>query len=380
MKEERYEELVQRQIDFFDIALKSEPQYNGPDFFEDVKLVNKSPTFSLDEIDLTEKMCGKILNAPILIAGMAGGHKSFSEINERFATIAKEFNIGMAVGEQYLGLKNKAARASYEIVRKVNPDGLILGNVGAEYIGEKTFSARVLEDCIQMVQADAIEFHLNSMQNIIWEENASGNMDLFVPKLQEFLPDLKIPTFIKSITIGLSNEDVRMFWDMGISGFDVQGVGGTSFVRMNTMKNLPLSMKQSGEKIISPFDFWGIPTLWSLLDLSLRTENQGIPLIVGGGIRNGIQAVKALALGANVVSMAYPLLLNLMEDIAYTNEKNLEIFLNNFIREMKITMYLLGVKSLEELRQMSRSRIAILGQTKAWLDSRGLKYPYGQKQ
>ena len=176
-------------------------------------------------------------------------------------------------------------------------------------------------------------------------------------------------------SVGFSNEDIRQLWDLGISAVNIQGVGGTSFARINTMASMTLAQKQTDPPVKKPYDFWGIPTLWSLLDVSLRSENHEIPLIVGGGIRNGIQAVKALALGADLVSLGYPILIELMEDFGYPDEKNLFKWFENFILEMKMTMCLLGAKNITELREIARNRIIFFGKTKDWIAGRNLIYP-----
>lgn len=378
----KWEDISTRQINLFDIALREDTQYRGYNYFEDVMLIEKTPTIPYNEIDLSCEIFGKKLNSPIMISAMAGGDEQFTEINKKLAQITKELNIGMAVGDQISGLKNKKVRASYEIVRKENPTGFIMGNLGARFLVEESFTKTHFEDCINMVQADAIEIYLNALQEILWfesEEMTHLGLQSFIDKLQSFLSQIKTPIIIKSMTTGISQEDARMYWDLGVSGLDIHGVGGTSFARMNTMRDVTLSKKQSGEDIKNPFDFWGTPTLWSLLDIALRNENKSIPIIAGGGIRNGIEAVKCLALGANLISIGYPILVQVIEDMAYPDEKNLQKYLENFIKEMKIAMFLLGVRNLDELKTIRTSRIAILGKTREWLETRGLITPNSKK-
>jgi isopentenyl-diphosphate Delta-isomerase len=378
----KWEDISTRQINLFDIALREDTQYRGYNYFEDIMLIEKTPTIPYNEIDLSCEFFGKKLSSPIMISAMAGGDEQFTEINKKLAQLAKEFNIGMAVGDQISGLKNKKVRASYEIVRKENPDGFVMGNLGARFLVEESFTKAHFEDCINMIKADAVEIYLNALQEILWfesEEMTHLGLQNFIDKLQSFLSEIKTPILIKSMTTGLSPEDARMYWDMGVSGLDIHGVGGTSFARMNTMRDVTLLKKQSGEDIKSPFDFWGTPTLWSLLDIAMRNENKQIPILAGGGIRNGIEAVKAIALGANLVCIGYPILVQVIEDMAYPDEKNLQKYLENFIKEMKIAMFLLGVRNLDELKSIRSSRLAILGKTREWLETRGLISHNGKK-
>jgi isopentenyl-diphosphate delta-isomerase len=378
----KWEEISTRQINLFDIALREDTQYRGYNYFDDILLIEKTPTIPFDEIDLSCEIFGKKLNSPIMISAMAGGDEQFTEINKKFAQVAKEFNIGMAVGDQISGLKNKKVRASYEIVRKQNPDGFVMGNLGARFLVEESFTKEHFLDCINMVQADAIEIYLNALQEILWfesEELTHNGLQSFIEKLQIFISEIKTPILIKSMTTGLSQEDARMYWDLGISGLDIHGVGGTSFARMNTMRDVSLLKKQSGEDIKNPFDFWGTPTLWSLLDIAMRKENKNIPIFAGGGIRNGVEAVKSIALGADIVCVGYPILVQVIEDMAYPDEKNLQKYFSNFIKEMKIAMFLLGVRNLNELKSIRTTRIAILGKTREWLETRGLIASNGNK-
>ncbi|MHA1476178.1 MAG: alpha-hydroxy-acid oxidizing protein, partial [Promethearchaeota archaeon] len=153
------------------------------------------------------------------------------------------------------------------------------------------------------------------------------------------------------------------------------GVGGTSFARVDTLNRLTLSQKQSVSPIKRPLDFFGTPTVWSLLDIALRPENNDIPLIVGGGIRNGLQAVKALAMGADLISFAYPILIELTEDFGYPKEKNLERWFERLIFQIKMVMALFGAKTIEDLRSLVKSRTVIFGRTREWIDGRNLSFP-----
>lgn len=375
----KWDEIIARQLSLFDIALREDTQYKGPNFFDDIFLVKSSPTVPFEEIDLSTTFLGKKLDSPLMIASMVGGDKEFIKVNSKLAEFARDFKIVMGIGDQLAGLKHTNVKSSYEIVRSQNPSGLVLGNINARYFCDKSFSIDDFNDCVQMVKADGLEVYINPLQDILWNEDSPIRTYNIVEKLEKLIPKVTTPIFIKSMTTGLSNEEVRMYWDVGVNGIDIQGVGGTSFARMNTMKDITLEKKQSGEIIINPFDFWGIHTLWSLLDISLRKENHEIPLIVGGGIRNGIQAIKCLALGANIISIGYPILTQLMEDIAYPDEENVKTYLNNFIKEMKITMYMMGVRNLEELRNLSRSRFPVFGKTKEWVEARGLRYNLAPK-
>lgn len=364
--------LMNRPMELLDIALKEDIQYHGFDYFEDIMLINNAlPTYALDEIDLSTSFLGRKLKTPILFAPLTGGHEDLARINEKIAAVAKEYQLGMCVGNQIYAWKKPKLSNSYAIARKTYANGLILGNLGFENIIDPAFEYEDFKTLYDSLGADAMSIYLNPLQQLFWNKKANGIRN-FLEKIQSFIEKKEIKIIIRTMGEGISNEEVHKLWDIGVYGFELIGVGGTSFSRMQTLRTMTLAEKQSREPKIGPFDFWGIPTVWSLCDIALRTENQDIPLLVGGGIRNGIQAVKALALGAKIVSIGYPILLELIEDFGHPNEKNLNTWLDRFIREMKMTMYLLGAGSISELQQIARNRLVITGKTRSWIEERNI--------
>ena len=119
---------------------------------------------------------------------------------------------------------------------------------------------------------------------------------------------------------------------------DTAGVGGTSWARIEAQRADDLEI---GEL----FAGWGIPTPESIRQLR-RIE--GLTVIGHGGIRNGLDAAKAIALGADLVGMAYPFLAPATESAERVAEK-----VRRTIRELKICMFCLGVKTVAELQRTS---------------------------
>jgi isopentenyl-diphosphate Delta-isomerase len=369
------EKLLEKHMKSLEITLKEDIQYHGYDYFEDIFLVQNSLTqISIDEVDLSTEFLGKKLKYPIFIAGLTGGMQKLQTINKALADFAKKYSICMGIGDQTFGLKLKDNSISYVITRQINQEGLIIANLSAKYLLNSKDPVGDVKAAIEMIKADAIEIYVDPLRDLLWNEKKTGFSGLF-EILKDVLEATPQPILFKNLNTGLSNEDVRFLWDIGISAINLSGVGGTSFARMETYKTLTLSQKQSDFPIIKPFDFWGIPTLWSLIDVACRPENKDIPVISGGGIRNGIQAVKALALGADLISIGHPILEELTEDFGYPQEKNLERWFDYFIREMKMTMCLLGVKDIKSLREVIRNRVIIFGKTKEWICSRGIDFP-----
>jgi len=372
------EDFINLQMNTLEIALKEDIQYHGRDYFKDFYMVpNSLSSVSVKDIDLSCSFHGKELKYPIFVGSLTGGEAGLTKINETLGLFAKKFNIAQGIGDQIhcIGetVKDSIIK-SYSIMREKNPDGVILANLSAKFLVQSESYIEDVKRVVNIIKANGIEIYLSPLRDVLWDKNDIG-LEGFIPKLKKLIEKIDIPVTIKSISTGLSNDDIRQLWDIGVSGFNIGGVGGTSFARVDTLNRLTLSQKQSVSPIKRPLDFFGTPTVWSLLDIALRPENNDIPLIVGGGIRNGLQAVKALAMGADLISFAYPILIELTEDFGYPKEKNLERWFERLIFQIKMVMALFGAKTIEDLRSLVKSRTVIFGRTREWIDGRNLSFP-----
>ncbi|WP_457557857.1 alpha-hydroxy-acid oxidizing protein [Candidatus Harpocratesius sp.] len=372
------EEFLHYQLKTMETVLKEDIQYHGKNYWKEVYFIPNALTpIGVNDVDLSIDFMGKHLKYPICVGSLAGGYKNFIPINEKIAEFTAKYKIAQGVGDQRCILQKNAdedALKSFQVVREKNPDGLVFANISGTVILESKDYVKDVQTIVDSINADGVEIWVSPLLDILVDPRNTGYKGL-IERIHNLTYQLHIPVFIKSFTTGLSNEDIRPLWDAGVAGINIQGVGGTSIARIETVKDLSTSQKQTYPPIKRPFDFWGIPTVWSLLDISLRPENRDIPLIVGGGIRNGREAVKALALGADLVSFAYPVLIEIMEDFGYPDEENLKNWFLKIITQMKITMSLLGVRNIKELRQIVRNRTILIGRTHEWVRGRNLKYP-----
>ena len=372
------EDFLTFQMNSLEAALKEDVQYHGRDYFKDFYMIpNSLSPVSVKDIDLSCSFHGKKLQYPIFVGSLTGGETGLTKINETLGSFAKKYNIAQGIGDQIhcLGKNVKdPIIKSYSIMREKNPDGVILANLSAKFLVQSENYIDDVKKVVDIIKANGIEIYLSPLRDVLWDKNDFGLVG-FIPKLKKLIETIDIPVFIKSISSGLCNDDIRQLWDIGVSGFNIGGVGGTSFARMDTLNRLTLSQKQSISPVKRPLDFFGTPTVWSLLDIALRSENNEIPLIVGGGIRNGLQAVKAFAMGADLISFAYPILIELTEDFGYPKEKNLERWFERLIFQIKTVMALFGAKTIEDLRSLVKSRTVIFGRTKEWIDGRNLSFP-----
>lgn len=366
------------QIRTLKTVLKEDVEYHGKDYFKELYFVpNNLSQVSMEDVDLSTLFLGKKLQFPITVGSLVGGSKKFIKINDRISEFCAEFQIGQGIGDQIHCVQpevSEDAMKSYKIVREKNPNGLILANLSAKYLTETYSYLEDVQEAINIIQADGIEIYVDPLIDLLWGYNTPGSKG-FLERLKTIVETIDKPVIVKSLCTGFSNEDIRTLWDCGVSAINIEGVGGTSFPRIDTLEHLTLAQKQHEFAIKRPYDFFGTPTVWSLLDIALRKENKDCPLICGGGIRDGRQAIKAIALGADLVSLSYPVLIEIMEDFGYPDEDNLTRWFEEFLYEMKITMVVLGAKNIAELRQLARNRVVILGRTKSWLEGRKIAFP-----
>ncbi len=366
------------QIRTLNSALKEDVEYHGKDYFKDLYFIpNNLSQVSIEDVDLSTKFFGKTLQYPVAVGSLVGGSKKLIRINEQIGKFCTKYGIAQCIGDQVHAIQPKATEEvlqSYRIARETNPKGLLFGNLSAKYLTEIDSYIEDVKKAVELIQADGIEIYVDPLIDLLWGNHSPGSKN-FMECLSAITEAVDIPVIVKSVCTGFSHEDIRKLWDCGVSGINIEGVGGTSFPRIDTLEHLTLAQKQQKETIKGSFDFFGTPTVWSMLDITLRKEHQDLPLIVGGGIRDGRQAVKALALGADVISIAYPVLLEIIEDFGYPDEHNLTKWFDQFLYEMKMTMVLFGTKNIAELRELVRNRVVIMGRTKEWLNGRQLKFP-----
>lgn len=337
-----------RKWDHLKYSLETQP---GPlvTGFDDLHLVHQAlGMYNLDEIDCSVQLVEKDLSFPLIINAMTGGARGLDKLNEKLAIVARECNVGLAVGSQTAGIKNPDIKHTYDIVRKINPQGLIFANVsGLE-------SPDIALKAIDMIDADGIQLHLNMAQELAMDEG-DRKFETLINNIKIIEEKSKVPVIIKEVGFGLSMETVGQLKNIGIKYFDIGGAGGANFVAIETRR----SENFNNVDLIN----WGIPTAISLIET--LTVSDEINVFSTGGIRSASDILKSLVLGAKAVGMATPLLEKIYDD----NEKELIIYLNKLFNQVKTLMLLSGVNNLNDLKKCP---IIITGFVKEWLESRGI--------
>ena len=357
--------IEQRKDDHLEICCNKnyEIEMGKTTCFEDIQFVPRAvPEINFNNIDLSCRFLGHQFNFPIFLSSMTGGVQQGKAINEKIAKVAEKLKIGMGVGSQRAAIFNASLRDSFSIVRKVAPTAFIAANLGAVQLNNDV-TPKEVAIIIDMIQADALILHFNALQEIVQPEG-DRNFANLLQKIAELSDEIDCPIIAKEVGCGISFEDGSALVDVGVKAIDVAGAGGTSWSKIEAIR-AQQQKQTSNQKIGELFADWGLPTALSTLEISDLADE--IEFITSGGIRNGLDAAKALALNASLVGIALP--------IARIAKDGTEIQLiesiNHFIQEIKTTMFLVGAKNLEILREVP---LVIAGKAAEWLSARGFNY------
>jgi len=293
------------------------------------------PEMALADVNLATSLLGKTLRAPFLISAMTGGTPAAEQINRNLATAAQRAGVAMGLGSQRAALEDPQWVRTYQ-VRDVAPDILLLANLGAVQLNYG-YTVAECHRAVEMISADALVLHVNPLQECL---QPHGNTDFrgLIAKIGEVCAALPVPVIVKEVGWGFSEDIARRLQEVGVAGLDVAGAGGTSWSRVEAHRQ-----SAQGRQIAEAFSGWGIPTA-----LAIRLAHRGapdLPLIASGGFRTGVQAAIALALGADVVGIARPLLEAAMQSATATGD-----VLDQFIETLRIAMFVAGARTVQELK------------------------------
>jgi isopentenyl-diphosphate delta-isomerase len=330
--------------------------------WEDVRLVHEAlPEVDQCAVDLSASFLGKRLAAPLVIAGMTGGHKTAHDVNAVLARAAERHGLAMGVGSQRAALRRADLAYTYTVVREQAPTALVIGNIGApQLIAQHDAPPLSVEDvtaAIDMIGADALAVHLNFLQESVQpegERHARG----CAHAIQRVVGHVSVPVIAKETGAGLSRGTALRLKELGIAALDVGGVGGTSFAAVEGLRAEAQGAAAS-QRLGQVFRDWGIPTPVAVVGV----QATGLPLIATGGIRTGLDAARALALGATLVGVARPLL-----QAALEGDQAVDAWIDQFLHELRTVLFLTGSANAAELRKRPR---VITGATRAWIEQLG---------
>ena len=327
----------ERKLKHIDVCLTCPVEYKKQTTgFEKIDLpYNALPESDLKNIDTSTNFLNKDLLAPILIGAMTGGADLSKKINQNLAMAAEHLGIGLMLGSQRVMLANANLLDSFQ-VRSHAPNALIIGNLGIAQLNQG-HDGKSIKHAIKLIEADALALHTNPLQEAMQQSGDTNFTDLLI-KLPEIIQASQYPIILKEVGHGLSVNVALSVKDVGFAALDIAGAGGTSWAKVE-------EYVRYGEVKHKDLVEWGIPTVKALVEVHSALPN--MPLIASGGIRTGLDAAKALILGARVVAIARPLLKPAMESATAVIE-----WLEHFIWELKVAMHCSGSKSITELEKL----------------------------
>ncbi|MCY4069972.1 MAG: type 2 isopentenyl-diphosphate Delta-isomerase [Chloroflexi bacterium] len=257
------------------------------------------PELSLHDIDTSVQVFGRQLGSPIMISSMTGGTDAARRINRHLAAAAQEHAIAMGLGSQRAAIEDESLGSSFHI-RQVAPDILLFANLGAVQLNY----GYGIEECrkaVDMVAADALILHFNVLQEAV---QAEGDVDFsgLLKKVESICTLLSVPVIAKEVGWGFSHRNVRDLANAGISAIDVAGSGGTSWSEVEYHR----APTPFHARVARSFADWGIPTAEALT--YARTAAPDLPVFASGGLRDGVDIAKCIALGACLAGLASPFL------------------------------------------------------------------------
>ncbi len=306
--------------------------------FERVRFVhNALPELDLRAIDVHASFLAHRLALPFLISSMTGGTARARDILRHLAIAAEETGVAIGVGSQRAAIENPSL-AEYYDVRDVAPTTLVFANLGAVQLNYGIG----IDGCrraVDMLRADALILHLNSIQEAV---QADGNHDFsgLLDRIGAVCDALDVPVIVKEVGFGISGDVARRLIDHGVTAIDTSGAGGTSWSAVEAHRAATPLHRALGEAFVG----WGIPTADSLR--MVRDAAPDAPVIVSGGIRDGVDAAKALALGADLVGFAGPLLRAATESAQAVIDT-----MTIFAEQLRLAMFGVGAATIDDLRQ-----------------------------
>ena len=341
--EDTAERAAKRKSDHIRICTDENIESKGQPFSSYSFIPEALPEFNYDDVDISQDFLGESFSMPYLITGMTGGVEQGQFINETLAKVAQEFNIPMGLGSLKLMLQDPSYRHLFD-VRKVAPKAFLLGNIGAVSFNYGFTVDQVL-GLVEDLGLNAFAIHLNALQECVQPEGETLFANL-LPKIEETVKRLPVPVLVKEVGSGMSAHTFKMLKEVGVKAIDLGGNGGTSWSAIEGLR-----AQSTGRRLGELFRNWGFSTEESLLACSKENTTGDVEVVATGGMRNGLQAAKALALGANMVGVGLPFFKAVVSPHSDLTAQECLVEEMTFFKEsLKMVLFCSGCRNLEELR------------------------------
>lgn len=325
--------------------------------FQKVRFVHHAfPQIKTDDISLKSNMLGYDMDLPFYINGMTGGSEKTKKINADLAEVAKATGLVIASGSVSAAIKHPELADSFRIMRDVNPDGIILANLGPHHPLENAKRA------VDILGANGLQIHVNAAQELIMPEG-DRDFTMWLKNIEDIVANLGLPVMVKEVGFGMSQETVKQLIDVGVQWVDVSGKGGTNFASIENARRTTFSYDD--------LENWGQSTVISLLEASELSKK--VHLLASGGVKTPYDIIKALSLGAEAVGLSGQFLHMVIEN---GPEKTIQT-VNDWKEKMTAIMTLLGKKTVAELKETD---LLFHRDIIDWCEMRGIDYrSYGKR-
>lgn len=358
------DEMKQRKIEHVNIALGQDVSAAQQANWHDIHFVHQAlPEVDLDTIDTSVTFLGRELRYPIFMSSLTGGHPDVTSINRNLARAAEQYGLALGVGSQRAAIVNPAVAPSYAVTREYAPHAFLLANIGAPQLivqaRHPAFTVAHAQQAIDMIGANALAIHMNSLQEAAQPEGDRRSIGE-VAALKALTAQLSVPVIAKETGAGICREQALLLRSCGVSAIDVGGAGGSSMSAIEAARSESRGDERT-RNIGVLYRDWGIATPICVVEAGIAK----LPLIATGGVRNGLDIARALALGATLAGMGFPFLKAASESYEQVCE-----LLENVIAELKVAMQLSGASTIAQLQQTD---IVVTGETRHWLTLRGFE-------
>jgi isopentenyl-diphosphate Delta-isomerase len=328
--------IDQRKADHLKINLEKDVRSALTTGLENYRFIHEAmPELDLNRIDTTLSLFGKKLNSPVLVSSMTGGTEEAETINLRLAEAAQECGIAMGVGSQRAAIEHIEQARTFQ-VRRVAPDILLFANLGAVQLNYG-YAIDQCRQAVEMIGADALTLHFNPLQEAV-QDAGDTNFAGLAKKIEEVCNKIGIPVIAKEVGWGISERTAKVLANCGVQAIDVAGAGGTSWSQVE-MHRAP---DEFTRQLAATFVGWGIPTVESILNVKKATP--GMTIFASGGLKDGLDIAKCIALGATLGGMAGQFL----KAAAISAEEAVEM-MKLTQKQIEVTMFAAGAQNLKDL-------------------------------
>jgi isopentenyl-diphosphate delta-isomerase len=326
-----------RKADHIRINLEEDVRSGLTTGLERYRFVHQAlPELDLARVDTRVPWFGKTLSAPLLISSMTGGTEAARAINQTLAAAAQATGIAMGLGSQRAALENPGLVSTFQ-VRHVAPDILLFANLGAVQLNYG-YGVDECRRAVDMIQADALILHLNALQEAVQPEG-DVNFAGLLKKIEAVCRALPVPVIGKEVGWGMSERAARQLASAGVAAIDVAGAGGTSWSQVEMHR----AQTDSQKRVAAAFVDWGIPTAEAIQNA--RRAAPQLPVIASGGLKDGVDVAKCVALGARLCGLAGPMLKAAAVSVEAVSEAIIEL-----ARQLRVAMFAAGAGSIAELQ------------------------------